>query len=131
MARRILVPTDHPSAPSEAGQWAAGNARHDSAELLLLRVVEVSAPAEPDRHGRLRATLDPDLTTLAHKLAGERGRGLVVESADPADAIVHVAEAEHVDLIVCGNSGMRDRTEFLLKNVPNRVSHMARCTVVL
>ena len=89
MARRILVPTDHSSASSEAVQWAAENARHDSAELVLLRVVEVSAPVEPDRHRRLRAMPDPDLTALARKMAGERGRGLVVESADPADAIAN------------------------------------------
>src|ERR1700694_4711197 len=131
MARRILVPTDLASTPSEAVQWAAEYARNDSADLILLRVAHVTAPVEPNRHRRLRATPDPDLTTLARTLAGERGRGLGVASADPADAIVHVAEEEHIDLIVCGNTGMRDRKEFLLKNVPNRVSHMARCSVVL
>ena len=131
MARRILVPTDLASTLSEAVQWAAEYARNDSADLILLRVVDVAAPVEPDRHKRLRATADPDLTNIARTLAGERGRGLVVASADPADAIVHVAEEEHIDLIVCGNTGMRGRKEFLLKNVPNRVSHMAHCSVVL
>jgi ubiquinone biosynthesis protein len=33
--------------------------------------------------------------------------------------------------VVVGNVGMRDRTEFLLSSVPNRVSHNARCSVVI
>ena len=35
-----------------------------------------------------------------------------------------------IDLIVLSDAGMRDRTEFLLANVANRVSHAARCSVV-
>ena len=34
-------------------------------------------------------------------------------------------------MLVVGNAGMAGRTEFLLGNVPNRVSHAARCTVVI
>src|SRR5262249_4878658 len=47
------------------------------------------------------------------------------------DAIVRTCEDEQVDLVVVGNVGMRDRTEFLLGSVPNRVSHNARCSVVI
>ena len=34
-------------------------------------------------------------------------------------------------MIVVGSSGMRGRKEFLLGNVSNRVTHLARCTVVV
>ena len=34
-------------------------------------------------------------------------------------------------MLVVGNVGMSGRREFLLGNVPNRVSHNARCTVVI
>ena len=30
-----------------------------------------------------------------------------------------------------GNAGMAGRKEFLLGNVPNRISHNARCTVII
>src|SRR5919202_1966579 len=50
---------------------------------------------------------------------------------DPAAAIVRVAEEERVDLAVVGNLGMSERKEFLLGSVPNRVSHNARCSVVI
>jgi ubiquinone biosynthesis protein len=56
---------------------------------------------------------------------------LLVYDSDPADAIVRVCEQEQVDLVVVGNVGMRDRTEFLLGSVPNQVSHNARCSVVI
>ena len=50
---------------------------------------------------------------------------------DPASAIVAAAEAEEADVLVVGNIGMSGRKEFLLGNVPNRVSHGTRRTVVI
>ena len=34
-------------------------------------------------------------------------------------------------MVVVGSVGMSGRKEFLLENVPNRVSHNAPCTVVI
>ena len=34
-------------------------------------------------------------------------------------------------MLVLGNAGMAGRKQFLLGNVPNRVTHNARCTVVI
>jgi predicted unusual protein kinase regulating ubiquinone biosynthesis (AarF/ABC1/UbiB family) len=64
-------------------------------------------------------------------LAGERGRSRVMVDDDPAMAIVRVAEDEAADVLVVGNAGMAGRKEFLLANVPNRISHNARCTVII
>src|SRR6266542_2842670 len=64
-------------------------------------------------------------------LAGERGRSWVLVDDDPAMAIVRAAEEEAADLLVVGNAGMAGRKEFLLANVPNRISHNARCTVII
>src|SRR6266567_7546745 len=44
---------------------------------------------------------------------------------------VRPAEEENADVLVVGNVGMGGRREFLLGNVPNRISHTARCTVVI
>jgi ubiquinone biosynthesis protein len=49
---------------------------------------------------------------------------------DPAAAIVREAAERGSDLIVLSDAGMRDRTELLLANIANRVSHAARCSVV-
>jgi ubiquinone biosynthesis protein len=45
--------------------------------------------------------------------------------------MVDLAKAEGIDVIVVGSVGMSGRKEFLLENVPNRVSHNAHCTVVI
>ena len=50
---------------------------------------------------------------------------------DPAMAIVQAAEEHDIDVLVVGNAGMAGRKEFLLGNVPNRISHNARCTVII
>ena len=65
------------------------------------------------------------------QVAGERGHALVVVDADPALAIVRAAEQEAIDVLVVGNFGMAGRKEFSLGNVPNRISHNARCTVII
>ena len=50
---------------------------------------------------------------------------------DPAMAIVGATEEHQIDVLVVGNAGMAGRKEFLLGNVPNRISHNARCTVII
>lgn len=55
----------------------------------------------------------------------------IVEAEKAAEAICETAESLGADAIVMGNLGMSDRKEFLLGNVPNRVSHRARCTVII
>src|SRR5881397_1294914 len=42
-----------------------------------------------------------------------------------------VDDDEQADVLVVGNAGMGGRKEFLLGNIPNRISHTARCTVVI
>jgi nucleotide-binding universal stress UspA family protein len=54
-----------------------------------------------------------------------------VVGEDPAEAIIEAARREQADVVVVGSVGMSGRKEFLLRNVPNRVSHNAPCTVVI
>jgi predicted unusual protein kinase regulating ubiquinone biosynthesis (AarF/ABC1/UbiB family) len=99
--------------------------------------VQVVIPLHPTdtEHGtaevtRARAAAD-ELQLYATSLAGERGRAHVVIDDDPALAIVHATEEHDIDVLVVGNAGMAGRKEFLLGNVPNRISHSARCTVII
>ena len=45
-------------------------------------------------------------------------------------AIVRAAEQETIDVLVVGIGHGREK-EFLLGNVPNRISHNSRCTVII
>jgi predicted unusual protein kinase regulating ubiquinone biosynthesis (AarF/ABC1/UbiB family) len=97
-----------------------------SAELVLLQVV----PPAPDGPADHEHTVDA-LRETAEEVAGPRGRARVVVDADPARGIVQACDDLEVDVCVVGNLGMSGRTSFLLGNVPNRVSHNARCTVII
>jgi len=120
---RILVATDRSETAERAVGFATEMAARYEAELLLLRVLlsDEGLVAEASR----------DLAEQARELAGDRGRSSVVVSDDPADAIVEAARREGADVVVVGSVGMAGRKEFLLRNVPNRVSHNAPCTVVI
>jgi nucleotide-binding universal stress UspA family protein len=100
------------------------------AELIVLQVIVPTG--EPGAAASTQASYAArDLEMYVQELAGERGRARVVVDEDPSAAIIEVADDEGADVVVVGNAGMSGRKEFLLGNVPNRVSHNARCTVVI
>ncbi|HSS75088.1 MAG TPA: universal stress protein [Gaiellaceae bacterium] len=111
---RILVGTDRSETATRAVKWALDMARRYGAELIVLQAG--GDTAELERY-------------VQNHAPGARWR--VDTDVDPAASIIAAAEAEDVDVIVVGNVGMSGRREFLLGNIPNRVSHNARCTVII
>jgi predicted unusual protein kinase regulating ubiquinone biosynthesis (AarF/ABC1/UbiB family)/nucleotide-binding universal stress UspA family protein len=106
-----------------------------AADLVVLQVVApehlTSSDGDDDGGATAAQAASDQLAELTRQVCGERGRPLIVYDSDPAEAIVRACAQERADLVVVGNVGMRDRTEFLLGSVPNRVSHNARCSVVI
>jgi ubiquinone biosynthesis protein len=121
--RLVMVATDRSETAERAVRFAAEMASRYEAELLVLRVLVGGNGA--------RAEVVRDMEEYVGGLEGERKRSAVVSGDDPADAIVEAARREHADVLVVGSVGMSGRREFLLRNVPNRVSHNAPCTVVI
>ena len=129
-----MVATDQSHSATRAVDWAADMAGRFGAELHLLQVLvpEQQAGTEAGAAEATRATFAAaELGKFAQQIAGPRGKARVMVDTDPSRAIVKAAEEEAVDVLVVGNLGMSGRKEFLLGNVPNRVSHNARCTVVI
>jgi predicted unusual protein kinase regulating ubiquinone biosynthesis (AarF/ABC1/UbiB family)/nucleotide-binding universal stress UspA family protein len=126
-----MVGTDRSEAAEQAVRWAAEFAKSYDAELHVVQVVTQLGDASPDASRRDLDSLSTDLSNHARAVAGNRARGTVVVGDDPALAIVRAASDAHADVLVVGDAGMAGRREFLLGNVPNRVSHNARCTVVI
>ncbi len=122
MIERIVVASDRSDTAGRAVAWAAELARRYGAQLTI---VQVFVPGPPP------AGAETDLAVYAEQVAGPGTRARVWAGEEPAAAIVAAAEAEKADVLVVGNVGMSGRKEFLLGNVPNRVSHNARCTVVI
>jgi ubiquinone biosynthesis protein len=123
MVGRVLVATDRSETAEVAVRFACEMANRFGADLVLLQVVVPPATTS--------VAMVEDLVRHARDLAGDRGYGTVVVGDDPAKAIIDAAETENVDVVVVGNVGMSGRKEFLLGNVPNRVSHGTRRTVVI
>jgi ubiquinone biosynthesis protein len=118
---RVAVATDRSATADHAVGWAAEMAQRYEAELVIVQVL--LAPDPQARGG---------LAELAGAVGVPDARlEVVVDSDDPPGAIVRAAENAKADVLVVGNVGMSGRKEFLLGNVPNRVSHNARCTVVI
>jgi nucleotide-binding universal stress UspA family protein len=72
---------------------------------------------------------------LNQAAAGIRMAGLQVTPhavrKDPADALIQVAEEVKATMIVVGSKGMHGARRLALGNVPNKVSHHARCNVLI
>ncbi|HYX76051.1 MAG TPA: universal stress protein [Gaiellaceae bacterium] len=120
---RVLVATDRSETAERAVRFAAEMASRYEAELLVVRVLVGQDVSRRDA--------SEDLEAYVAGLEGDRKRWAVVGAEDPADAIVETARREQADVLVVGSVGMSGRREFLLRNVPNRVSHNAPCTVVI
>jgi predicted unusual protein kinase regulating ubiquinone biosynthesis (AarF/ABC1/UbiB family)/nucleotide-binding universal stress UspA family protein len=120
-----MVATDRSRTATRAVRWGATLAASTEAELLLVNVLPPTA-VEADVE-----LANEQLQEFANELAGTRGRSHIVRSDDPAQALIDAAESENVDVLVVGNVGMAGRKQFLLGNIPNRISHNARCTVVI
>src|SRR6202023_2537193 len=132
--RRVMVGTDRSETADQAARWAASLAERCGAELIVVQIIVSQSPAvtEYGAAERTRAVAaGEELAIYARQLAGEGGRALVIFDDDPAMAIVRAAEQEAIDVLVVGNAGMTGRKEFLLGNIPNRISHNARCVVVI
>ncbi len=116
--RKVLVATDRSETAERAVAWAADLAERYEAELLVLQVMVPDRPKEP--------------TARTESTAGNGNvRTRVVVHADPAKAIVDTAREEGVDVIVMGNVGLRSRSRFLVRNVPDVVIHAAPCSVFI
>lgn len=132
--KRVMVGTDRSESAEQAVQWACAFAERYGAELFVVQVIQPQNPAATEFGAaeRTRAAVASDeLAAHVRQLAGERGHAWVVLDRDPAMAMVRAAEQKEADVLVVGNLGMAGRKEFLLGNVPNRISHNARCTVII
>jgi ubiquinone biosynthesis protein len=134
LVNKVMVATDLSETADRAVRWAANVAASHQAELLLFQVLPTTTEDGTEVVSGPGDTLDQaeeKLRRFAEELVGPRGRARVVVDDDPAQAILDAVEEERVDMIVVGNVGMSGRKQFLLGNIPNRISHNARCTVVI
>lgn len=139
----IVVGTDGSACASEAVRRAISMALGLRAQLQIVSAYEPEAEQrlgiEPARPPDPEWEVGPhdDVVALLERAqaeAQERGVAEVqtfARQGDAADAIIDVAEEQSADLIVVGNKGRSGARRFLLGSVPNRVSHLAPCSVLI
>jgi nucleotide-binding universal stress UspA family protein len=74
-------------------------------------------------------------STLSEAASAARTRDVPVTThaveRDPIDALLEVADKVSANMIVVGSKGMHGARRLTLGNVPNQVSHRARCNVLI
>ncbi len=142
MFSSIVVGIDGSDTAREAVRQATVLARSVGARIALVSAYEPVSDARlresiavpRDLHWIINPREDVE-KTLGAAAAEIREAGVDVEvfarQGDPADAILDVAEERGSDLIVVGNKGMTGAKRFLLGSVPNKISHLAPCSVLI
>ncbi len=143
MFTRIVVGTDGSETAAQAVSQAIELAKLSGAQLSIVsaycpasgrRVQAEQQEAPADVQYELGPREDVNIV-LDAAAAEAKAAGIEVQThpveADPADAILNVAEEVKADLIVVGNKGMTGARRYLLGSVPNNVSHHASCSVII
>jgi nucleotide-binding universal stress UspA family protein len=141
MNETIVVGTDGSDTAGRAVNEAVALAMALGAEIRLVSAYERLRGAKivgaPQSEAKVWAPLPDTLVnaTLEQAAASVRRRGVKVEThaveKDPADALLEVAAEVGASLIVVGSRGMHGARRFALGSVPNKVSHHARCNVLI
>jgi nucleotide-binding universal stress UspA family protein len=133
-AQKILFPTDLSGTGDHALELATSLARDSGATLIVAHVEE--PPMAYGGGEMYYGVEEPDRERLTEALSkivpadGEVPCTHKLLIGDPADAIVQLAEAEHVDFIVMGTHGRTGFTRLLMGSVAEAVVRRAPCPVL-
>lgn len=140
MAETIVVGTDGSDTAQQAVAEAVRLAKALDAELHVVTAFEPVRGAKlggaPAGVTQFYGPLTNDLarSTIDDAASRIRASGIEVEAhmvqKDPADALLEVADQVGASLIVVGSQGMTGARR-LLGSVPNKVSHEAKCNVLI
>ncbi|HET9719944.1 MAG TPA: universal stress protein [Solirubrobacteraceae bacterium] len=138
MSESIVVGTDGSSSAMLAVNEAARVARALGAELHLVSAFRPlrGAHVSGDTAHEFQTLPDSKVeATLSQAAAVVSSHGVPVSThaveREPVDALLGVADEVSANLIVVGSKGMHGARRLTLGNVPNQVSHRARCSVLI
>jgi nucleotide-binding universal stress UspA family protein len=140
MGDSIVVGTDGSDTAKQAVSEAVRLAKALDAQVHVVSAFEpvhAKVTGAPDGAAKVWQPLPHDHVenVLSEAVAGVRLAGLDATShavrKDPADALLAVADEVGATMIVVGSKGMHGARRLALGNVPNKVSHRARCNVLI
>jgi nucleotide-binding universal stress UspA family protein len=139
MFKKILVPVDGSEDSKKALKCALDVASKYGSRLTALYVVAKRVYAHIHELGVL-AMLSNELEIEGKEVLKEAEElakllGLSIETklvhGFPAEEILRIAEKENYDLIVIGSKGLSGVKAFLLGSVSDKVTHHAKCSVLI
>ncbi len=140
MYDRILVPLDGSVLAERAIRHAEEIARGTRGEIILLQAVNLPMPVVPEAvllpDSKWLAEAKKDAARYLHGIAAPlRDAGIrvrtLVDERPPADAILHVARGEDVDLIVMSTHGRGGLSRLLMGSIAESVFRSTSRTVML
>lgn len=133
--KKVLVPIDF-SALSEAAIEYATPFVVDGGELYIAHVRE-TAGLYKEGNDEFYGTSDHVRDKLREMLAKRRPSDPNIKvyhrllDGEPVEAILHFADAEHIDLIVTSTHGRTGLTQMIMGSVASKIMARAHCPVML
>ena len=138
MSESIVVGTDGSDSAKVAVREAVRLAKALGAELHIVSAYRPlrGAHVTGDTAHEFQTLPDSQVeSTLSEAAASARTESVSVSThaveREPVDAILDVVEKVSADYLVVGSKGMHGARRLSLGNVPNQISHRARCNVVI
>ena len=135
MISKILVAVDGSSYAEKAFEYASYMAKKCGSKLLIAHVLEEFVGVG---HSILKELEQRDIELLQKykSRAKESAASIsidVIESRgnDVAEEILRIADKQKVDTIVVGDRGIKASKEFLMGSVSYKVTHYAKCPVII
>ena len=143
MISKILIPVDGSEHANKALQYALDLAEKYDATITIVHVAARLIHAYGAIHGAV--SIESNASLLAEgneilKRAREMANGSEVSieriesklvEGNAAEEILKMADSEQFDLIVMGSRGLNPIKAFFLGSTSNRVSHHAKCPVLI
>ncbi|MEM2226606.1 MAG: universal stress protein [Candidatus Bathyarchaeia archaeon] len=135
MFAKILVPIDGSPHADKAVKYAVDLSKKYGSRLILLHVIPVRVYAFAEVGAVLSEDVEEGEEILRRGMELARSLGAEVDQrlrkGIPAEEILRAAEEEKVDLIAIGSRGLSGVKAFLLGSVSDKVSHHAKCPVLI
>lgn len=130
-----MVPIDGSPHSNKAIEFAADISKRYGSRLILLHVIPIRVYAFAEVGAVLSEDVEEGEEILRRGVELAKSLGLEADrrlgKGIPAEEILRVAEEEGVDLIVIGSRGLSGVKAFLLGSVSDKVSHHAKCPVLI
>ncbi|MEM2094248.1 MAG: universal stress protein [Candidatus Bathyarchaeia archaeon] len=143
MFEQILVPLDGSEYADRALSTAIAIAKRFSSDIILVHVVVAASTIISSLEGigpSILIDLKKQLEDMGKQILENgakktRAEGIptitIVESGNPPDKILQIAEKRKVDLIVIGDRGLGMVARFFLGSVADKVTRYAKCPVLI